>query len=71
MMCAVPYLGAVVALEGWPVYTFLSARIAGQPAAGLPLVLGFGGAALLTAAAIGVSLRIGVRQVERGDIHDV
>lgn len=68
MMTAVSYLAGVVALEGWPVYLFLRERLEGVPpgeAGAGPLVLGLGGAALLTAVAIFASLRVGVAQVGR------
>ena len=71
MMCAVLYLGAVVALEGWPVYAYLSSRMAGGSVGLWTPALGFGGAALLTGVAVWLPLRTGVRQVEAGDIHDV
>ncbi len=63
MMAAVVYLAALTMLEAWPVYLFLQARMDGsaiQDAGVLPLVLGLGGAAVLTVAVILGSLRIGV-----------
>jgi ABC-2 type transport system permease protein len=71
MMCAVLYLGAVVALEGWPVYAYLSSRMAGGSVGLWTPALGLGGAALLTGVAVWLPLRTGVRRVEAGDIHDV
>jgi ABC-2 type transport system permease protein len=72
MMAAVLYLGGVVVLEGWPVYAYLSE---GGPAPGggsLPaLAVGLTGATLLTLIAIWVPLRMGMRRVEAGEIHDV
>jgi ABC-2 type transport system permease protein len=79
MMTAVLYLGAVVVLEAWPVYLYLSAGLgeagigSGRPpgvgdaiAGGgplLPLVVGLAGVVALTAAAIVVPLRAGIRRV--------
>lgn len=71
MMAAVTYLAAVVVLEGWPLYLFLRARLAGVPfrdAGFWPLVLGVGGAAILTGLVIVVSLRLGARRLGRADI---
>jgi ABC-2 type transport system permease protein len=65
MMTAVGYLGAVVALEAWPVYRYLASGLPGSGVVvGLGSVtLGLGGAAALTALTIGFSLRYGVRSV--------
>jgi ABC-2 type transport system permease protein len=65
MMAATTYLAGVVVLEAWPVYLFLRARLApGEATLGvLPLGLGIAGAALLTAVAIWLPLRAGVRKV--------
>lgn len=71
MMCAVLYLGAVVALEGWPVYAYLQSRMAGGSVGIWTPALGFGGAVLLTAVAVWLPLRTGMRELEAGDIHDV
>jgi ABC-2 type transport system permease protein len=71
MMAAVAYLVVVVVLEAWPVYLFLRARLDGTPFldAGLaPLILGFGGAAALTAFVIAGSLRVGVARIRVADI---
>ncbi len=70
MMAAVSYLTAVVVLEAWPVYAFLSGRLEGAEAglpALTPLVLGLAGVALLTAVAIVWPLRAGVRRVRALD----
>jgi hypothetical protein len=65
MMAAVLYLTAVVVLEAWPVYLVLTSRLrGGEEVSVVPLVLGIAGAALLTAAAVIVPLRAGVRRVE-------
>ena len=63
------YLAGVIVLEAWPVYTFLSARMQDGPAeVGLtPLLLGLSGAALLTAAAVVVPLRLGIAKVRSVD----
>jgi ABC-2 type transport system permease protein len=72
MMSAVLYLGGVVVLEAWPVSGFLAARLQdGGDAPLLPVVLGIGGGLALTALAIWLPLRIGIRRVQSGDIHDV
>ena len=65
MMVAVAYLAGVVALEGWPVYLYLSAGLQGRPAqvSLAPLALGLSGAALLTAAATALPLWAGMRRV--------
>jgi ABC-2 type transport system permease protein len=68
MMVAVIYLGLVVLLEGWPVYIFLQAELSGETAMSpVPLVLGVAGAAVLTAFAIALPLRAGVRRVRSID----
>lgn len=72
MMTAVSYLAGVIVLEAWPVYAFLSANLRGEPVRNLvavPLVLGVAGAAALTALAIVLPLRAGVRRVEKLDLE--
>jgi ABC-2 type transport system permease protein len=65
MMAAVLYLAGVVVLEAWPVYLFLTSRLRGAVEVGVvPLVLGLSGAALLTALAVVIPLRAGIRRVE-------
>ena len=72
MMAAVLYLGAVVVLEAWPVYGFLSAGLQGGASPSVvPLVLGCAGAVLLTGLAIWLPLQTGMKRVQAGDIHDV
>ena len=65
MMAAVLYLGAVVVLEAWPVYRFLAAGL--QGGGGAPewgaMVLGIGGALAITALAVWIPLRAGVRRM--------
>jgi len=71
MMTAVSYLAGVIVLEAWPVYAFLSASFRGEPPRNLvdaPLVLGMAGAATLTALAIVLPLKAGVRRVEELDL---
>ncbi len=65
MMSAVTYLAGVVVMEAWPVYLFLAARFRPDaPEVGvLPLVLGGTGVLALTAAAVMLPLRAGVRRV--------
>jgi len=69
MMAAVSYLGGVVILEAWPVYLFLNARLTvGEAEVGLtPLLMGVSGAAILTALAIVLPLRAGIRKVQSID----
>ncbi len=72
MMTAVGYLAGVIILEAWPVYSFLSANLRGEPArnfVALPLVLGMAGAATLTVIAVVVPLRAGVRKVRALDFQ--
>lgn len=72
MMTAVGYLAGVIILEAWPVYSFLSANLRGEPArnfVALPLVLGLAGAATLTVVAVVVPLRAGVRKVRALDFQ--
>ncbi len=71
MMTAVVYLAAVIVAEAWPIYLFLFARFQGLPPgeAGLgPVIVGFGGAGLLTVAAIAFSLRAGVARIRDGEV---
>ena len=65
MMAAVIYLAGIVILEGWPVYLYLQANLAseGAPPSVLPLLMGLTGAALLTALAVWLPLRMGVRRI--------
>jgi ABC-2 type transport system permease protein len=70
MMTAVSYLAGVVVLEAWPVYSFLSSHLRGESLRNtpvLPLVLGFTGSATLTAMAVVLPLRAGVRRVRALD----
>ena len=65
MMAAVSYLAVVVILLAWPVYRFLLAGFQSQGGSAevWPLVLGSGGAVVLTAIAIVLPLRAGVHKV--------
>lgn len=70
MMAAITYLAGVVILEAWPLYAFLRATFREEPLGNtvlLPLVLGFTGAATLTALAVVLPLRAGVRRVRALD----
>ena len=69
MMAAISYLAGVVILEAWPVYLYLNSRFTGGEAqVGLtPLIVGVSSAALLTAIAIVVPLRAGIRKVQSID----
>ena len=69
MMVSVSFLTAVVIVEAWPVYGFLQAQLRGD-AAGVgvvPLLLGLGGVVVLTALAVVLPLRAGVRKVRSLD----
>ncbi len=70
MMAAVTYLAGVVLLEAWPVYAYLLSSFRGDPPGKsliLPLVLGIAGTATLTAVAVVLPLRAGVRKVRTLD----
>jgi len=64
MMAAVTYLAGLIALEGWPVYHFLSGRSLGTAGSFLPLGVGLGGAVLLTAFTIWWPLKAGLARME-------
>ena len=71
MMTATAYLAGVIVLEAWPVYAVLQARVTGSPLDAPALAwLGAGlcGAALLSAAAIALPLRVAVRAVDRIEV---
>ena len=65
MMTAVSYLAVVVILLAWPVNGLLQARLAGQTGGAdvTPLVLGAGGALLITLACVVIPLKAGIRRV--------
>jgi ABC-2 type transport system permease protein len=66
MMTATGYLAAVIVLQAWPVYSVLSARVAGAAltdAVVAWMVAGLAGAAFLSALAIVLPLRAAVRRV--------
>ena len=69
MMSAIIYLAGVVLLEGWPVYLYLSSTLQADAAevSVLPLSLGLAGAAGLTALAIWLPLRAGMRRIQASD----
>lgn len=67
MMTAVVFLALVVGLEAWPVYRYMASRLTGTVASTAPVLLGLGGAVALTAGAVVISLRLGVRRVEALD----
>ena len=70
MMTAVSYLAGVVLMEAWPVYSFLSATLRGDPVRNsvvLPLVMGVMGSATLTILCVVLPLRAGVRRVRALD----
>ena len=60
MMTATTYLGLVIMLEAWPVYAILRAYAEGTPVTGgywVGLILGLGGALLLSAVVISLPLQ--------------
>lgn len=66
MMTATGYLAAVIVLQAWPVYSVLTARMAGVAPTGPVLgwmVAGLAGAAFLSVLAIALPLRAAVRRV--------
>ena len=68
MMVATAYVAAVVVLEARPVYAVLRAQVRGVPldAGGLAgLLLGLGGAVVLSAVAMVVPMRVARRRVEQ------
>ena len=70
MMTAVTYLALVILLEAWPVYEYLVSGLREEPIRNsllLPLVLGIAGAATITALAVVLPLRAGVRRVRALD----
>jgi len=72
MMTAVGYLAGVIILEAWPVYSFLSANLRGEPVRNfeaLTLVLGIAGAVALTVIAVVLPLKAGVRKVRALDFQ--
>jgi hypothetical protein len=65
-------LAGVIILEAWPVYSFLSANLQGEPARNfvtLPLVMGFAGATTLSIIAVVLPLRAGMRRVRALDFQ--
>jgi hypothetical protein len=64
-MSAVSYLAVVVILLAWPANGLLQARFAGQTGGAdlTPLMLGVGGALLITLACVVVPLKAGIRRV--------
>lgn len=69
MMTATAYLGVMIALQAWPVYSILRAEQTGEATTTMMAVL-IGGLALalaLSAAAIVASLRIAVQRIEALD----
>ena len=69
MMTAVAYLGAVIALQAWPVYALLRAEQTGGGTAGIMpwLATGLGAALAISVVAIVLPLRVAVRRVEALD----
>ena len=70
MMTSIAYLGAIVVLEAWPVYSVLYARSRGQEISvtqNTGLAVGLGLAALVTVIAIALPLREARRRIEAID----
>ena len=66
MMTATAYLAGIIALEAWPVYSVLQARLQGHALTGAQisgLATGLSLAALLSLLAIVIPLRIAVRRI--------
>jgi ABC-2 type transport system permease protein len=70
MMTATAYLGVMIALEAWPVYSMLQARQQGMPGGGITLwlILSLGAAAALSIAAIVIPLRVAANRIEALDL---
>ena len=70
MMTATAYLGVMIALEAWPVYSMLQARQQGMPGGGMTLwlILSLGAAAALSIAAIVIPLRVAANRIEALDL---
>jgi ABC-2 type transport system permease protein len=67
MMSAVAYLGLIVMLQAWPVYSFLEARSRNLPMSSAQLsglIFGLGAAFAISVATIVMALRIAVQRVE-------
>jgi len=67
MMSSIALIGAVIVLEARPVYSYLSAEAFGEPTEPLEMILGFGLAAAVCAAATLVPIETAVRRLERGE----
>jgi ABC-2 type transport system permease protein len=65
MMTSVALIGVVIILEARPVYTYLAAQAFGTPSDRGELVLGFGVATLLCAAATLVPIQVALRRLDR------
>src|SRR6476469_5023659 len=64
MISSIGLIAGVIVLEARPVYSFLSARLYGTPASMTEMVIGFGAAAALCAAATVVPIGIARRRLE-------
>ena len=70
MMSAVAYLGVVVMLQAWPVYSFLDSRYRNVPLNNsqmVGLVIGLGMALIISIAVIIIPLRIARQRIEELD----
>ena len=70
MMTATAYLGVMITLEAWPVYSMLQARQQGVAGGGMTLwlILSLGAAAALSIAAIVIPLRVAANRIEALDL---
>jgi ABC-2 type transport system permease protein len=64
MMTSVALIGVVVILEARPVYSYLSAQAYGTPTDTVGMVIGFGLAALVCAAATLIPIQVALRKLE-------
>jgi ABC-2 type transport system permease protein len=66
MMAAVGYLVGVIVLEAWPVYSYLAGNLRDEPVRNfftVQVVMGIAGAMVLSAVAIAIPIRAGMRKV--------
>ena len=64
MIASIALISGVVVLEARPVYSYLSAQFYGTPTYPMEMIVGFGAAALLCAAATLIPIGIAKRRLE-------
>jgi ABC-2 type transport system permease protein len=64
MMASIVMIGAVITLEARPVFSYLASRAFGTPADPVEMVIGFGLAGILCAAATLIPIRVALRRLE-------